>query len=439
MLNRASLDSKVDTVSDAPLGSPRTLPVPKPSAFLLAARSLGRMVIARRDQAPQGSFVWPPAVPLEEDACNASRNRIGPDGVHDLFLGNPGVGMAMVAIGRQLDDSSFVEAGRGAVIALRQRVLGIADRDGDLDDPIVRMGIGGVVGLSGLLYAFLEIGTLLEESDWHDLAHQLTPLFDSARIELDHSYDVVLGSAGAILALLAMAELRPGASQRGQTPLAIAIACGEHLLRAPVPTDPGFSHGAAGIGLALGKLSAATGDERYWRRALDCLSGAGRLLDAAERASADAKASGRQVTDAMPDSWCHGTGGLALACLQVPTDLANDHQRRILGQLAEAALERLRTAPPGHLDHLCCGNVGRAEILLSAYRTSHDERWLHAAEEVAGEVLVRLSTTGRLRGDYPGRLDTSLFRGISGIARTFAHLGSPGCLGTPLALELSRC
>ena len=200
-----------------------------PQTIRRAAQSLTELVKRTcLQEAPRGPS-WPSSVPLSAGASSAASETPGPDGYTDIYLGNPGIALALVAAGCALENPEHTTLGLAAIAPLRE--LGRQARTGeDGANPLARLHIGGLVGLGGLIFAFCEFGVLLRDPELLDEAHSLTELLDPVRIEGDRHGDVVFGAAGLVLALLALDRRRPGANRKGRPPLEIAEACGRRLL-----------------------------------------------------------------------------------------------------------------------------------------------------------------------------------------------------------------
>src|SRR5262249_30760901 len=145
------------------------------------------------------------------------------------------------------------------------------------------MGIGGGTGMGSLVYGLVRVAGLLDEPALLSDASRIARLVDTEQIAADRGHDVLSGAAGAILGLLALYR-----ASNDEAALAAARACGEHLLRSRIVdgsgnkgwrTLPGatgmlagFSHGAAGIALALLRLYRATGNDAFRSAAIDALA-----------------------------------------------------------------------------------------------------------------------------------------------------------------------
>jgi lantibiotic modifying enzyme len=161
----------------------------------------------------------------------------------------------------------------------------------------------------------LKTGQILHDEETLDRALRLSGLLDSDAIRAEKNLDVMGGSAGAILSLLALWQ------QTGETELLEkAVLCGERLLEMrttegswlTVARHPlaGFSHGAAGIGLALLRLHAATPDTRFQQAALAGFAYERTLLS---QEACNWEDLSDNVTDRFAAAgWCHGAPGVAL-------------------------------------------------------------------------------------------------------------------------------
>jgi lantibiotic biosynthesis protein len=248
--------------------------------------------------------------------------------------------------------------------------------------------------------------------------------------------DVILGSAGSILAMLALSDEldRPALVQD-------AVATGEDLVGSATITEHGWSwgtpdrrhrrhlcglsHGAAGIGWALLELYAATGEEQFRLGATGAFAYERSWLDERTGTWPDLRISGQRRNQARRfaspaiGTWCHGEGGIALTRLRAVEVLGAE----ACSQDAELALDATRRHVAGMLPYeiedltLCHGAAGSADVLLCG-AAACGERWREAAglaAELGRLALERHDATGTewphgARGTTPG-----LFQGLSGI------------------------
>ena len=121
-------------------------------------------------------------------------------------------------------------------------------------------------------------------------------------------------------------------------------------------------------------------------------------------------------------SWCHGAPGIALGRLGA-LDLSDDDGVRFD---IDRALRTTMAHAAGDPDHLCCGNMGRAETLLVAGRKLGMEEFAKQAANLAEAVLER----ARRRHQYSLGWDQGPYlapfhQGASGIGYQFLRLAHP--------------
>jgi type 2 lantibiotic biosynthesis protein LanM len=409
--------------------------LPGPDRLVRAAAAIAARLCASAVRGTDGSLAWigPRYLPADDVY---ELTVLGAD----LYGGTAGIALFLAACGSHLEDATCRDLALRAIAPLRQAPPEAWQR--------LRLGIGGLTGIASILYAFLWIGELLGEPELAQEALGRSALLTPERIAEDEDLDVVSGSAGAILALLALDEVAPGPNPAGRTALEIAGECADHLLSHHVAADgdhprgwpsrgdpplAGFSHGAAGICHALLRLSARTGRRDLREAALEGLAFERGLYSPKDGNWRDP----RRPRERPQATWCHGAPGIALARLGILHLLDDPVVREKLREEIRIALETTRSQPLSAIDHLCCGNLGRAEILHEASVVLGDPAGLAEAREIAGRVLLRAERSGQF-GCAPfggsALTDLSLFRGEAGIGLALLRLA--GVEGLPCVLRL---
>ena len=347
----------------------------------------------------------------------------------DLYGGTAGVALALAEV------AAVAESGK-----LRRTALGAVEhalaRAHEVPDP-GRLGAYG--GRLGIALAAARVGMRLEESGLADRAFALAREIDTSSEPLEH--DLLSGRAGGILALLALRALGGGdamlerAADLGDGLLGTAVANGD-ALSWPSPSFPdqrhltGLSHGAAGIGLALLELFAATGEERYRSAAEGAFAYERSLYDPTARNWPDLReiAFRRRPADAPPPYavfWCHGAPGIALsrlrACELDPQAIYGDEARLALETTAASCRAELGV---GNYS-LCHGLAGNAEAL----REGRDVLGAQAEQLVRAAAYAGIEAYGRDPRSWPvgvfdGTTD-SLFLGRAGTALFYLRLHDP--------------
>jgi lantibiotic modifying enzyme len=352
----------------------------------------------------------------------------GATGPH-LYDGAAGVAFFLAAFHHVSGDADARTSALRLVAPLRAKLAQLAAdpaRSGALALPV-----GGLVGLGSFVYTFVRLAAWLREPALLVTAAEAASLLTPERIAGDDRLDVVSGSAGSILALLALHQAAPGEG----APLEAARRCGRHLLdrrtsSAGLPRAwpgsgarplSGFAHGAAGISLALLRLQRVAGGDELGDAAREGFAYERALYDRAARNWMDPRF-GRLVEQS---AWCHGAPGIALARIAALEFADGPEIRDDLGE----ALSITRELPVSPADHLCCGNLGRADILWTAGEVLASGELRAEAERLAEHVETRAR-----EGDFACE-GTSLFRGLAGVGYALLRTENPGQLPSLLLLE----
>lgn len=442
-LDEADLARQEETIR-ASLLRPAEVELAEPLARALAAVPAGLQALT------DAQFIAEAARLADEIAARAEINergaswlspdamRPGVDGARGapLFLygGAPGVALFLAALDRvtgERKNRPLIEAACRPIHSFLE--------SSSFDHWIGREPIGAGLGLGGVVYALTRIGGFLGESAYLETALRVARWILPDRILADTTYDVLSGSAGALLGLLALHEAtgEPAA-------LDLALLCGRHLCadakaapgpRLAWPTGrsgallAGFAHGTAGIGYALVRLHAATGGaEPLWLETA-------RAAVAYERALFSPEAGNWPVVASSNDSarqplflstWCHGGPGIALGrvgglAVRDDADVRQD---------IRAGLQNLVSRGLTMIDHLCCGNMGRIGIAWTAAHALQQADLGAVARTAASFVVGRAAQAGgvyRLRADETENrfFEAGFFRGVSGIGYGLLRLARP--------------
>lgn len=346
----------------------------------------------------------------------------------DLYNGSSGIALFLAAHARYANDSvSRALAFKALAATRRQMTQPSAPRWAR------GMGIGGASGLGSIIYALTVISELLAEPALLQDAVAASALFSSELISADRSLDVVAGSAGGILGLLALYR-----KTHSKDVLAQAVACGEYLLGQPrfgesgqrswvglgLGQTPltGFSHGAAGFGYALSSLARAASRDDFAQAAQECFAYEKSCYNEGALNWPDLRNGKDRV--AWPSQWCHGAVGIGLARVA---------SRRISEVQAEAVVDDIQHAAqnatcnwPQHVDTLCCGTLGAIDFLAEAGQLLGQP----TLNDLSDHRLAQVITSSYEQGDYAWNAGSSafnlgLFRGLSGVGYTILRKLDP--------------
>lgn len=295
----------------------------------------------------------------------------------------------------------------------------------------------GMAGLAGAVYGLCKTGHLLDDPEILRAAVDATELLVPDGDDSSDAFDVLGGSAGALLATLAVYDA-VGADRLVDR----AIEIGDHLLEHRTQTHTeyrgwpstassksltGFSHGATGIAYALTRLYDACERPRFRDAAEEALRYE-RAVYSAEHANWPDY---RPDAQGRMDAWCHGRTGALLGRIGI----------RKLGHFDEivdlSALDRVTTDVRGSQDQLCCGNAGRASTLLEAWKHTGDETYRRRAEDLVTAVLERRSENGcfAFPTHTPRLYNPSLFMGAAGVGHALLRVESPESVDCLLLFE----
>lgn len=435
-----SLDAQDDGVDHAFEGSCGVDPSPGDTedhrlshdALFDVARSIADELVARAVEGEDHSLTWLDPVHLSP---KGRRDR----GVsYYLYSGSAGIALFLAAMAEEFPGQDYREAAESALLPIIN-----VFRDSQAKMLLADEGLGACHGLGGIVYALTLSSVFLDQPEYIRTARQVVEHITEERIELDQTLDVEGGSAGAILGLLALQDLCPE-----DCVLEAALACGRHLLAQQQPGADagaawqsrqgdmlaGFAHGASGIALALARLGRLVNDQTLFDAVERALEFEDSLYDPEKKnwpVHLVDRRSGRQQSRNM-SAWCHGAPGIVLArsgMLDSMPQLADDDRFR-------AALDTTLATSMEGPDHLCCGTLGRVEVLLITGETLGHERLRRAAESRAAMVIQRAVTSGAFRlAIVGGEPKAGLFRGLAGIGYQMLRLARPDRVPSVLAFD----
>jgi lantibiotic modifying enzyme len=255
---------------------------------------------------------------------------------------------------------------------------------------------------------------------------------------MDESFDVVRGSAGTILGLLALYERDPHPRL-----LETASQCVQRLLNTQQPSEKdgeawptlnthqqltGYGHGASGIAYSLLRLYDVTGETQYRDSALEAVQFEQATYSDAKKHWPDYRQNSKAE---YLDRWCHGRTGIGLSRLAM-RDIIDS---QIVERDVDRAVHDIQSMSPASTDHLCCGTTGRAMFALEV------QQRLNEGYGLAHELLSNMVSRKSHRGNYvvnakAAHVSTpSLFDGISGIGYGLLRVTSPDKLPCVLLFE----
>jgi type 2 lantibiotic biosynthesis protein LanM len=350
-----------------------------------------------------------------------------------LFTGRAGVGVFLAALGKLSGDLCFKKVALGALEPFRRSIRSEKTRP-----ELLRLEFG-LLGLGGNVYSMVKVSQFLQDSALLEDAIRAAKLLTPELVAADQRLDVIFGVAGALLGLLSLYEVTQDTSV-----LETAVMCGEHLLanRSDVAprawmtikdesTQPltGFSHGAAGFSLALLRLYAASGNAEFLAAAQEGIEYERSVFNETVQNWPDFRMAEQKGEVGYMDAWCHGSTGIGLARLASWPILPSAEVRQDI-EFALNTSQKNGTFAQG-VDYLCCGSVGRIELLVVASQLLGDLQLLQATQAGAAKMVA----TARSNGAYgfmphlsSTRFSSGFYKGSTGVGYQLLRVADPQSL-----------
>ncbi|MEH0833847.1 lanthionine synthetase LanC family protein [Pectobacterium cacticida] len=309
-------------------------------------------------------------------------------------------------------------------------------------------------GQLGVAWAMWRIGTILDRPDWKAQGLNLLQHIHALPIP-DNELDVIGGAAGAIPALLKIYQ-----AEDDDRWLACAVRLGDFLLSKAKKTPTtyfwvtsgnergltGYSHGAAGFGLALIELGVITRRDIYLNAGLQAFNYERENFNPQHQNWPDLRSIYR--TPQFNTMWCHGAPGVALSRLRA-WQLLNEPtllQEALVGltTTSQQLLQQLSTHPEQINFSLCHGGAGNSEILLMGAACLQRADFAELAHQVAslGIQTYQLTQTPWPSGVFdpsgvgePGKETPGLMLGLAGTGLYYLRLFDPERVETVLHIH----
>jgi type 2 lantibiotic biosynthesis protein LanM len=421
--------------------SPVTVPdeIPSSDQFLDEASRLGQEILDASILFEGNQREW---LTLK---VNPHTEKLTPSlAMFDLYNGKTGILFALATVADATNDDAMKEQVRRSTHQLCNLLDNISQMP--TGNPI-----GGFSGAGAIIYGLLHLSQLTDSSRALETAQYVTSWITPSKIHADTMLDVMGGSAGALLSLLALYEYTGDEQYLDKSTLA-----GNHLLKSRIKDEPtgckawpfphqtarpltGFSHGAAGIAYSLLQLDDQLNGsgEKFRKAALEALKYERAVFDEQQCNWPDFRSAAGKPKEnpACMTAWCHGAPGIGLSRVLMRPYLSDD---TMLNREITAAVQTTANHPLDTQDHLCCGNFGRIAILHTMGQATGNSEWIDAAKRKTAGCMNRAQKDGQYlfaipqKGDCP---NVSLFRGIGGVAYTLVQLARPGNYPSLLAME----
>lgn len=436
------------SMSGLTVGTPRSTPAeprPLPDAPLdadLAVRAAGSVADLLLDAALAADGEAPSW--LSVNFIGDRYWTVGHAGL-DLYSGVSGVVLFLARLGALTGDDRF----RRPAEQITQQLVDTTERLAARGDHGGRLPIGGYAELGGLVYVLTQLADVWQEPALVDAARQAAAMC-RARFADDKVIDVIGGTAGAALAILALHQVHPDegtldairAAGATIADRALDLPGGVGWKTAFDETDAllGFAHGASGIAYALARIAQVTGDDRYNQLCGQAVRYERHRMSPDRGNWPDLRAiSG---PDAFMDAWCHGAAGIGLAraaMLRLPGlapwhDLIREDLHIAIRQVRGDLVVDNRYVGIGN-DSICHGDLGLVETLLGGGAALGEPEVALTGRRCARAVAERVLAGGPRPGVPVGVTTPGLLMGLAGIGYGLLRAALPDGIPNVLLLD----
>ncbi|SDL41119.1 type 2 lanthipeptide synthetase LanM family protein [Arthrobacter sp. ok362] len=316
-----------------------------------------------------------------------------------------------------------------------EAVLRAVHREADLPP-----SIGGFSGLGGLIYCLSCLAVLQRDERFAVAAKRLADSV-SDKIGDDEEFDLIHGSAGCVLGLLALNNVAPAESL-----IQTATVCADHLLESAMrdtagiswitSSGPGFAltgaaHGSAGVALSLLRLYGISRLQRHRSAALATISWERNQVRSMAQAALTSElraTPGSAVANANRAAWCHGPVGIGVTRLQVPHQTAFDEFQEEVDRAMQAAACGDESTDVS----LCHGTAGVADLVIEAGEKIGWSRG-QLKKVIAGLLVPPGYDVGEYSDDR-NVLCPGLMTGLAGVGYELLRVAAPRTVPSVLVL-----
>jgi type 2 lantibiotic biosynthesis protein LanM len=350
----------------------------------------------------------------------------------DLYAGQTGIVLSLAYLGK-LDKNQTAAhwAMQGAHYLLNNI---------DVYRRARHIGIGAFTGLSGLVYCFTHLGHLWGEEKWLAAGKSLITTIES-RISEDRTFDLVGGSAGAILALLPLYQTHPSDLLKNCL-LTMANHLRSNALQqeqgvAWVPEKEfpqpllGFSHGNAGIALALTRLSAVLKSTEYLALIQQCLDYESLHFSKINQNWPDFRFETTDGSQNFLSAWAHGAAGIGWSRCEIQQTFP---ELELNSEIDASVITTLEFAlGQGHC--LSQGDLGNLGFIQTVSDLRNDQHLSSVVRKHVHRIITDINARGVELNTLNNLPTPGLMTGLCGVAYQLQKLTLSPSLPNLLNLE----
>jgi lantibiotic biosynthesis protein len=314
----------------------------------------------------------------------------------DFYSGTSGILFYLISVYKIFKDNILEETIKGTVNQVLPQIPSLS----------IYGKLGFHTGLSGIAFALISAGEMLNNASWTTQGLQLMEEIDDLDLE-QQGLDVIDGAAGTIPLLIRYAQQY----ERPQL-LKVAEKLGNHLLEKAQTSPQGMSwntagpqkqnltgqaHGTSGIATGLLNLYVATKNENYKQAAIKAFQYENHHFSHQHQNWADfrdfSQISG--LVNTPPEAsfnscaWCHGAAGIALSRLRAYQVLNNPEMKKEAEIALEKTIQELRLQATESTS-LCHGIAGNSDILITASQILNKPEMMLKANESGDYIMKEL-------------------------------------------------
>ncbi len=360
----------------------------------------------------------------------------------DLYDGLCGVTLFMAALYDVTREQKYKDIAEASLNSILKSIDGM--RAYGLNFNLNSIGL--LSGLGSNVYTMLRLPRSLDNPNLINQAEFIGQNISNDLISKDKSFDIIGGAAGSILTMLQLNEITGNVDY-----LSKARALGDHLINGKTefqknscgwsqygkPPLTGFAHGTAGIAYSLLRLYEVTEDKMFMQTAIHAINYEDSWFNKSVKNWRDLRIDSKNPDDKTPKymtAWCSGGPGIALGRIAGMHVLNND---QILQDI-NYGLDTTMKYQLNQADHLCCGNMGRIDILLYAAQKLNDQSLKQQAYKNVSYVMEKARINGNFMLFHNVSQDIfnpGFYQGLSGIGYVLLRLAYPDDLKSVLIFE----
>jgi type 2 lantibiotic biosynthesis protein LanM len=349
-----------------------------------------------------------------------------------IYEGLGGIAISYAASGKILNNKSFKEVSRNILNGIPEYF-----KHNYFEPDKQLCGIGHGVGSS--LYTISVIEQLIGTGMHLGVVQNALNLVKLEWIDSQQEVDLINGLSGLLLALLKVYEIF-GLSEALDKAIYVRKkimslrngSSSNSLWNSTVEnkTLTGFSHGLSGIVRALSETLKFDHSSEVIEVIKTATQFENNCFDASEGQWPDPRVPENFVgpkDQLFRSTWCYGAPGIGLSRIALMKRLNDENYCNDLDRCVRSSINALDNQHD-YIDHLCCGNLGRIELLIEAGIFLNSDELIYKA----GQYAMRLIEVANIRGGYKLSglapeiiFNPGLFQGISGIALQLLRASNP--------------